>query len=75
MANYGGIAALADALSRFKQNQKARQSAVQGYISGDFFVVGEKAYPYEAVCDCDTADGQYVWGSITDNGTAVIVGA
>ena len=58
-----------------KNSQVAESQAQRGIIRNGRVHIGERSYPFRAVVDCNTSDGNLVWVQISKGGTAVIVGA
>ena len=72
-----GIAGLADAIqSGVKRKAKQQEAKAQrGIIQNGMVRIGGRSYPFKTVIDCSTEDGSFVWVQLTQNGTAVIIGA
>ena len=72
-----GVAGLVDAMRTGIRNarKKSEQKAQRGVVQGGMVRIGSHSYPFKAAVDCSTEDGCLVWVQISQNGTAVIVGA
>lgn len=70
----GGVTRLAAVISSAERRRENAGKVMSGYISGEFFVSGKRSYPFTVACDCNTANGAYVFAQITESGEAVVVG-
>lgn len=58
-----------------KQANSTVGMAERGTISGTSVITSHGAHPYDLACPVNVYDGREVWVQLTEDGTAVVIGA